>query len=178
MACVELTRVTRWCVSILVKRVLRGTSRVTAASDDLVRQAAGRAAQSWVFTAATADGTTRPANANILLACQSPGAIPPADFTGHLYAPGNGVTTPVVIFKVDPEFTEQARMAKYQGSVVLSLIVEPSGKPTNIQVTRKLGYGLDEQAVDAMKQWRFKPAVKDGKPVRVRANVEMTFKLL
>jgi TonB family protein len=85
---------------------------------------------------------------------------------GKLYHRGEGASNPRIIAQVDPEFSEKARQAKFQGLCVLSIIIEPDGTPSNIQVSRKLGMGLDEKAIEAVKQWRFQPAMKDGHPVR------------
>jgi TonB family protein len=82
------------------------------------------------------------------------------------YHRGEGASDPRIISQVDPEFSEKARKANYQGLCVLSLIVEPDGTPSNIRVVSKLGMGLDEKAVEAVKQWRFLPSMKDGHPVR------------
>ena len=79
---------------------------------------------------------------------------------------GEVASDPRVISQVDPEFSEQARKAKFQGLCVLSIMVEPDGTPSNIRVARKLGMGLDEKAIEAVKQWRFQPAIKDGQPAR------------
>jgi len=102
--------------------------------------------------------------------------------TGPLLRPvyriGNGVSQPTLISKVEPKYSEEARQAKWQGTVQLSLIVEEDGSPSEITVSRSLGLGLDENAIDAVKQWRFGPGVKDGKPVRVYATVEVNFRLL
>jgi TonB family protein len=84
----------------------------------------------------------------------------------------------VVLHKVEPEYSEEARKAKYQGTVLLYIEVDPSGRPTNIRVQRSLGLGLDEKAVEAVRQWKFKPGYKDGKPVTVAATIEVNFRLL
>ena len=91
---------------------------------------------------------------------------------------GSGVSAPSVVFKVEPEYSEEARKAKYQGDVLLSVIVEPTGETSNIRVVRSLGLGLDLEAIEAVKQWRFKPGLKDGKPVRVTATINVNFRLL
>jgi TonB family protein len=83
-----------------------------------------------------------------------------------LYHRGEGTSDPKIISQVDPEYSEAARQAGFQGICVLSLIVEPDGAPSNIQVSRKLGMGLDEKALEAVKKWRFRPSMKDGQPVR------------
>jgi len=89
-----------------------------------------------------------------------------AETGGKLYHGGEGVSDPKVISQVDPEFAEKARRAGFQGLCVLSIIVETDGTPSNIRVTSKLGMGLDEKAIEAVKKWRFRPAMKDGLPVR------------
>jgi TonB family protein len=83
-----------------------------------------------------------------------------------LYHRGEGASDPRLISQVDPEYTEKARKAGFQGLCVLGIVVEPDGKPSNIQVISKLGMGLDEKAIEAVKQWRFQPSMKDGHPVR------------
>jgi protein TonB len=97
---------------------------------------------------------------------------------GGVYRVGGGVTSPVVLSKKDPEYSEEARKAKYQGTVLLSIEVSASGTASNIKVVRSLGLGLDEKAIEAVKQWKFKPGYKDGKPVTVAATIEVNFRLL
>lgn len=97
---------------------------------------------------------------------------------GGVYRVGGGVTAPIVLSKKDPEYSEEARKAKYQGTVLLSIEVSPSGAASNIKVVRSLGLGLDEKAIEAVKQWKFKPGYKDGKPVTVAATIEVNFRLL
>lgn len=97
---------------------------------------------------------------------------------GMVYRPGNGVTLPVLIHQVEPEFSEEARKAKHSGIVVLHTDVDATGHPRNIRVVQSLGMGLDEKAVNAVLQWLFRPGTKDGKPVAVSATVEVRFQLL
>jgi TonB family protein len=97
---------------------------------------------------------------------------------GGPFRVGGGVTAPLVLHKVEPEYSEEARKAKYQGTVLLYIEVDPSGRATNIKVQRSLGLGLDEKAIEAVKQWKFKPGYKDGKPVTVAATIEVNFRLL
>ncbi len=97
---------------------------------------------------------------------------------GGVYRVGGGVTAPSLLFKVEPEYSEEARKAKYQGTVLLYIEVDPSGKATNIRVARSLGLGLDEKAMEAVRKWKFKPGYKDGKPVTVAATIEVNFRLL
>jgi TonB family protein len=85
---------------------------------------------------------------------------------------------PVILFKKDAEYSEAARKAKYQGTVLLDLEIDDSGRAGNIRVARSLGLDLDENAMDALRQWRFKPATKDGKPVAAQVQVEVNFRLL
>jgi TonB family protein len=96
---------------------------------------------------------------------------------GGAFRVGGGVSAPKVVFSPDPEYSEEARKAKYQGTCVLWLVVGPDGKPRDIKVQRTLGLGLDEKAIEAVKTWRFEPALKDGKPVAVQINVEVSFRL-
>jgi len=91
---------------------------------------------------------------------------------------GGGVTAPQLQHKVEPEYSEEARKAKFQGTVVLYIEVDTSGKATNIHVLRSLGLGLDEKAMEAVKKWTFIPGKKNGVPVTVQATVEVNFRLL
>jgi TonB family protein len=97
---------------------------------------------------------------------------------GGVFRVGGGVTAPVLLYKKDPEFSEEARAAKFQGTVLLYIEVDPSGRVTNINVRRSLGLGLDEKAIEAVKLWKFRPGYKDGKPVTVAATIEVNFRLL
>ena len=85
---------------------------------------------------------------------------------------------PAVIFKQDPEYSEQARKAKYSGTVALLVDVSPSGQVTGVTVIRSLGMGLDEKAVEAITHWKFRPGIKDGKPVATQLQVNLNFRLL
>jgi periplasmic protein TonB len=96
---------------------------------------------------------------------------------GGAFRVGGGVSAPKAVYAPDPEYSEEARKAKYQGTCVLWLVVGPDGRPRDIKVQRTLGLGLDEKAIEAVKQWRFEPAMKDGKPVAVQINVEVSFRL-
>lgn len=98
--------------------------------------------------------------------------------SGGAYRPGNGVSNPVPIYHPEPQYSEEARKAKWQGAVLLSLVVDENGKPTDIKVIRPLGLGLDEQAIEAVSKWTFKPGMRNGMPVKVQAQIEVTFRLL
>lgn len=96
---------------------------------------------------------------------------------GGVFRVGGGVSAPRVIYQPDPEYSEEARKAKYQGTCVLWLVVGPDGRPRDLRVARSLGLGLDEKAIEAVRTWKFEPAMKDGKPVAVQINVEVSFRL-
>ncbi len=96
---------------------------------------------------------------------------------GGVFRVGGGVSAPRAIFAPEPEYSEEARKAKYQGTCVLWLVVGPDGKPREVRVTRSLGLGLDEKAIETVKTWKFEPALKDGKPVAVQISVEVEFRL-
>jgi TonB family protein len=96
-----------------------------------------------------------------------------------VYAPGNGVSLPSVVKQVNPSYTSEAQQQRIEGKVGLSCVVRSDGHVTDITVIRSLDpvYGLDRQAVEAMRQWEFKPGVKDGKAVAVKVAIEMNFTL-
>ncbi|HEX9200042.1 MAG TPA: TonB family protein [Acidobacteriaceae bacterium] len=89
----------------------------------------------------------------------------------------DGATAPVIIHQVNPEYTEEARKAKAGGVVLVNLVVDKQGIPQHVHVVRSVGHGLDEKAVDAVKEYRFKPAMKDDQPVEEALNVEVEFRL-
>jgi TonB family protein len=97
---------------------------------------------------------------------------------GGVFHMGGGVTAPSVLYKVEPEYSEEARKAKYQGTVVLYVEVDANGRPTNLKVVHSLGLGLDEKAIEAVEKWKFRPGYKDGKAVTVAAQIEVNFRLL
>jgi len=97
---------------------------------------------------------------------------------GGPYRVGGKISAPVAIYNPDPEFSDEARRAKYQGVCVLSVIIDAQGNPQDVRVIRTLGMGLDEKAIEAVRKWKFKPAMKDGKtPVPVMMNIEVDFHL-
>jgi TonB family protein len=91
---------------------------------------------------------------------------------------GKGTMPPKVLQKTEPEYTEEARVAKYQGTVVLAVEIAATGSAQNIRIVKGLGLGLDENAVATVQQWRFQPATKDGAPITVQATIEVNFRLL
>jgi len=90
---------------------------------------------------------------------------------------GEGVSAPRAIYTPEPEFSEEARKAKYQGVVVLNIIVGTDGRVHNPRVVRSLGMGLDEKAIEGVKTWKFDPSKKDGRAVAVEMNIEVAFNL-
>jgi len=96
---------------------------------------------------------------------------------GGVYRVGGGVSAPHVLYSPDPEYSDEARQAKYQGSVVLWIVVGQDGRVRDVRIARTLGMGLDEKAMEAVRKWKFEPAKKDGRPVAVQVNVEVNFRL-
>lgn len=90
---------------------------------------------------------------------------------------GGSVSMPEVIYSVEPEFSEEARKAKISGDVTVYLWVDEHGNPTHIRVLRGMGMGLDEKAVEAVRQYRFKPAMENGRPVKVEMYVVVNFQI-
>ena len=97
---------------------------------------------------------------------------------GGAYRIGGGVSPPSILYKVEPEYSEEARKAKFQGTVLLFVVVDEKGLPRDIKIIRPLGLGLDQKAVEAVEKWKFSPGKKDGKPVAVQAQIEVNFRLL
>lgn len=97
---------------------------------------------------------------------------------GGVYKPGGDVTNPIPISKPEPQYSEEARKAKWGGTVTLSLVVDETGHTKDIHVIKPLGLGLDEKAIEAVQKWTFIPGKKNGKPVAVAAQIEVTFRLL
>jgi protein TonB len=98
-------------------------------------------------------------------------------FGGGVYRVGGGVSAPRTIFAPDPEYSDEARKAKYQGTVILWVIIGTDGRPRELKVARSLGMGLDQKALEAVRNWRFEPAMKDDQPVAVQVNIEINFRL-
>jgi TonB family protein len=96
---------------------------------------------------------------------------------GGIFRVGGGVSAPQAVSTSTPNYTEEARRAKTQGTCILGLIVDTEGHPRDIRVVRGLGSGLDAKAIEAVERWRFEPAKKDGKPVNVLISVEVSFLL-
>jgi len=98
-------------------------------------------------------------------------------YGGGIMSVGGGVSAPVIVHSVEPEFTQEARSANFQGAVSIQLIVDAQGNPQNVRLVRHLGMGLDEKAIDAVRQYRFKPALYQGHPVAVQIVINVDFRL-
>ena len=105
------------------------------------------------------------------------GTGPGEEIGGGVFRVGCGVSAPQAIFKVEPEYSVQARQARHGGTVVLNLVVQRDGTVRNVRVVQSLGMGLDEKAVEAVQKWRFRPGMKNGKPVDVASTIEFTFSM-
>ena len=90
---------------------------------------------------------------------------------------GGGVSAPVVLFAPEPEFSDEARKAKVSGNVLVYLQVDEQGRPTHVRVVRGIGMGLDEKAIAAVRQYKFKPAMENGRAVAVEMDVDVTFNI-
>lgn len=103
------------------------------------------------------------------------GRIANVTFFGPMYTVPNGISRPILLNSVDPEYTEAAQQANLQGTVVLLVQIDPTGRPSRVDLLQSLGFGLDEKAIEALKLWRFRPGIKDGKPIMVETTVRSTF---
>jgi TonB family protein len=148
---------------------------------DELRSASLQSVLQWHLTKNLA-GSSRQVSISFSLPDSTPIPPPPpaaaGGARGAVYRVEGGVTAPVLLYKTQPDYTEEARKARYQGTVLLYIEVDPSGKATNIRVQRSLGLGLDEKAIEAVRQWKFKPGTKDGIPVPVSATIEVNFRTL
>ena len=90
---------------------------------------------------------------------------------------GGGVTAPRPVKTPYPNYPKEARDRRIEGMVGLWVVLGPDGLPRQISLVKSLGYGLDEAAIEAVRKWRFKPSMKDGKPVAVQINMELNFRL-
>jgi TonB family protein len=97
--------------------------------------------------------------------------------TNRIYKIGGDVTPPTLLNKVEPQYTKKAAKNKIQGMAVLSVVINADGQPQDIRVIRKLDPGLDQKAIEAVRQWTFEPATRNGQPVAVQATVEVNFQL-
>jgi len=162
-------------------------SRAAALSGELpLAKAAVNSVVKWRFQPFTKDGHPLRVQQNVVFnfapgnkvaELQLPLSEPTAAKLPSVFRVGGRVSAPRPLYSPDAGYSEEARQAKYEGVCVLTLIVGPDGLPWNVRVARSLGMGLDEKAIEAVKRWRFQPAMKDGKPVAVAINVEVQFRL-
>jgi TonB family protein len=171
-----------------------GEVRVTKALNPGLDQEAIKAVKQWRFKPGTKDGTPVPVLITLEMAFTRRGTPTPPLFpvrplvpgdagskgqpqAAGVYKPGVGVSAPVLVKDVKPQYTSDAKAAKIQGVVTLECVVNTDGTIGDVEVTTSLDAGLDQEAIKAVKQWRFEPGTKDGKPVPVLITLEMTFTL-
>jgi TonB family protein len=102
----------------------------------------------------------------------------PADKSERIYKVGDGVTSPHPLYKVEPQYTEEARAEKISGSVQLSMVIGTDGLAHDISIIKALNAGLDRNAAEAIQKWHFAPGTLNGEPVAVQAVIEVNFRLL
>jgi TonB family protein len=171
-----------------------GDVRVTKALNPGLDQEAIKAVKQWRFKPGHKDGKAVPVRVTLEMAFTLRGTptqplfpvrpLAPGDAVSkgqpeatRAYKPGAGVSAPVLVKEVKPQYTPEAKKAKIQGVVTLECVVQPDGTIGDVEVTTSLDAGLDQEAIKAVKQWRFEPGTKDGKPVPVLITLEMTFTL-
>jgi TonB family protein len=103
---------------------------------------------------------------------------PRLSIAGDIAKVGGAVLAPTLLQKQEPEYSEDARLAKFQGTATLAVTIGPDGQASNLELVKGLGFGLDEKAAEAVTAWKFKPAMRDGQPVPVNATIEVNFRLL
>jgi TonB family protein len=171
-----------------------GEVRVTKALNPGLDQEAIKAVRQWRFKPGTKDGKPVPVLVTLEMTFtlrdrppQPAFLRPPLASGGEgskgqpqaagVYKPGDGVSAPILVKEVKPQYTAEAKKAKIQGSVMIECVVKTDGTIGDVEVTKSLDAGLDQEAIKAVKQWRFEPGIKDGKPVPVLITLEMTFTL-
>ncbi len=171
-----------------------GGVRVTKALSPGLDQEAIKAVRQWRFKPGRKDGKPVPVRVTLemtftLRDAPAPPLFPvpplaPGDAPGtgqpeatRAFKPGAGVSAPVVVKEVRPQYTPDAKEARIQGVVTLECVVNIDGTIGDVKVIRSLDAGLDQEAIKAVRQWRFEPGTKDGKPVPVLVALEMTFTL-
>ena len=97
---------------------------------------------------------------------------------GPVYRLGDGVIPPRLKERTEPEYSEEARLARHEGSVILQAVITPRGSAGHFKLVRSLGLGLDEKAIEAARSWRFDPGRRGNQPVAVQANFEINFRIL
>jgi len=163
--------------------VISGPPPLVPSAMDAVRQ--------WVYKPYLLNGEPTEVDTTITVNYSlnnSPAQQPPSSDNTHqdtyqitgpdgVYKIGGSVRPPILTNDVDPQYTEAARKAKLSGNVIVGLIVDSNGVPQNVHVAKGLGNELDQKAVEAVQQYRFKPATKDGEPVPVALNVDFNFRI-
>lgn len=156
-----------------------GAVKVLKSLDPELDRQATAAAKQWTFKPGTNDG--KPVNVAVTLELTftlraGTKAVPPAQ--ADVYKLGQeGVVAPVLVHEVKPQYTDDAKARRVQGSAEVTAVVLSDGTVGDVRVTKSLDTELDQQAVKAAKQWTFKPGTKDGKAVDVEVNIELTFTL-
>jgi len=135
----------------------------------------------WLVVAATAQQSSSTPEGPAPCQPQVPTTIAPFDSCKYLpVGPGpvgRGILPPRAVSMVDPKYTDAARKAKINASVIVAVAINEEGGVDDVKVVRPLGYGLDQNAINAARQSKFTPATRDGKPVPVQFSLEMTFRL-
>ncbi len=130
----------------------------------------------WKFKPAMQEGKAVSSVAKVEVSFQFPHPFTELDM-GQFERVGNGVSAPKPISYPEPEYTPEARQAKTQGVVVVGVVVETDGTIKSAFIMRSLNPGLDQKAMEAVRKWKFKPAMKNNQPVRCRINIEVSFNL-
>jgi protein CpxP len=112
-------------------------------------------------------------------AAPAPPAIPrpPSETDDEVYTIGDSIRAPVLTQQTTPPYTPEAKQAGIEGIIVVQAVVRKDGTIGRAKILRGLGYGLDEAAINSVKEWRFKPGTINEQPVNVRANIEVSFRL-
>jgi len=164
-----------------------------AAGDPDFAVSAVKAVREWRYTPATRGGEPGAVKVSVIIRSDrgklkatvepelpvqtEPLTTDGGDSSESAFKVGGGISAPKAISAPSPEYSETARLAKYQGVVELGMVVGADGNPKDVWVKKKIGLGLDQKAIQAARVWRFQPAMKDGKPVAVLISIEMTFRV-
>ena len=132
------------------------------------------AMREWRFQPSVDGGDGKP----VVAPCTLSFALGKMPVSASAYRIGGGVSPPSVVTKVPPDYSDEARRARFEGTAILFVVVDENGAPRNLKVLRPLGLGLDEKAIEAVSQWKFRPGMKDGEAVPVQATIEVNFRLL
>jgi TonB family protein len=141
--------------------------------DRTIGEAAARAAQEWRFEPARRGGKLAAVSTDVLLKCGDPGLA-----QAGAPIPGGATTPPRLHRRVGTRYSEQARAAKFQGSVKVYADIGPDGFAERMRIANPIGMGLDVQALEALRQWLFTPGTRGGRPAAVAATLEVNFRLL